>query len=134
MRVTGIEIDVKANLIETMGEPYAFVGGVVDLRPERSGYFKLSDDYRITVHLADVTDDNCMNVTRTYSLDSPGVRGTFVLTYEVWRGQEGGIPALVANARMYEDHEAAPAGFTDALVAWIRKQGLTDDGDAAWSD
>jgi hypothetical protein len=127
MNVTGFAIDSKPKLVPTMGDPYAFVGGMVDLDPWNASYMKVGDNIILDIEFTATRAEADEAVYRGATLktdEEGGWRGTLRVDFETFGPDAGGLPAILDYMRLMEGHEAAPDGITDAFVAWLVAQGV----------
>lgn len=122
MKLRGVEIDTQAITAESAGEPYAFVGGFVDLAPHRATTVVVGWDVVVTAYDSPETVPDLDDGTQEYrTLLGGAIERTTRLVTQVY--DRPGVADLCTLAATYESGGAAPAGFAAALRAWLIEQG-----------
>lgn len=131
MKCEGITIDSHAEMAEAMGEPYAFVGGIVDLNPSQAKRVVVMRHIHVDVHLSDVTGFGRYRQHNALYFDdfeegplSRPRRARAVLDFDTGPGGDDGIAALLTTAELYEANDLVPEGFVTALREWLTEQGI----------
>jgi hypothetical protein len=103
LKVTGCTIDTRiGQSATTMGDPYVFMGGAVDLDPMESQVHVITVDVTLDIHTSDGRVHHA--------------------TMELGRKYEPGD--IITALKSLEQYEQLEAGLADAFAAWLREQGL----------
>jgi hypothetical protein len=129
MKLDRVQINVQAVTIEVSGEPYAYMGGFIDLKPYRARTMVVGWDVSILAFdtVDGRTGDRSFNEGTVHAMNV-GIDGLAHREFSLWTQTYDPASPTVENllelAGHYETERRVPEGFVDALRAWFEAQGV----------